>query len=209
MVATAAKPEPLTTNEQQRLHALEQVVRRGINVYRDVGDALLQIRDQRLYRAKFSTFERYCAEQWGLSKRHANRVIEAAGVANNIEEQVGRARPIPETIRQASELAVLPDELQAEVWEDICAENPTPTAQEVRDGVQRFAAENFERLSPTSQARIVNAEESVIAEWVRERRMGELRRHASKALAIAKDLHVSHAEELLAKALQYIPGANA
>jgi hypothetical protein len=40
----------------------------------DVGLALLEIRDQRLYReAGYRTFEEYCKERWGWSICHVNR----------------------------------------------------------------------------------------------------------------------------------------
>ena len=73
------KPD-LTETEQKRLQELEIIVKRGINSYWEVGKALTEIRDRRLYREKYATFEKYCREVWDLSKTHVNRQIGAAQV---------------------------------------------------------------------------------------------------------------------------------
>ncbi len=39
-----------------------------VQTFYEVGNALLQIRDERLYRQTHSTFEEYCREKW--SKNH-------------------------------------------------------------------------------------------------------------------------------------------
>jgi hypothetical protein len=44
----------------------------------------LEIRDSRLYRQEFDTFEDYCRERWKMSKTNANRLIDAAEVATNV-----------------------------------------------------------------------------------------------------------------------------
>lgn len=49
-----------------------------------MGTALLEIRDSRLYRETHSTFENYCRDRWGMNRRYANRIIEAAVVVENL-----------------------------------------------------------------------------------------------------------------------------
>ena len=49
----------------------------------EVGLALAEIRDLRLYRREYSGFEEYCRKKWGWSKQHAYRLIEAAPVAKS------------------------------------------------------------------------------------------------------------------------------
>ena len=60
---------------------------------------------QRLYRDTHPTFEDYCRERWGMSRRYANRQIEAAGVAETLTP-IGA---IPNEA-QARELAPLKNE---------------------------------------------------------------------------------------------------
>ena len=70
--------------------------------------ALLEIRDSRLYRQQFPTFEAYCRERWGMVRQQANRLIQAAEVAENLEP-IGS---IPKTESQARPLTRLEPEVQ-------------------------------------------------------------------------------------------------
>jgi hypothetical protein len=72
----------MTAADKQQLQELEAVIKKGLNTYMEVGSALAQIRGQRLYREKHSTFEEYCREVWGFSKTHINRQISAVRVAD-------------------------------------------------------------------------------------------------------------------------------
>jgi hypothetical protein len=86
-----------------RLTELEDVIQRGMDTFVEVGAALFEIRDDRLYRASHTTFEDYCQERWGMSRRHANRTIEAASVAGIL----GPIGPKPATESVAREIARL------------------------------------------------------------------------------------------------------
>lgn len=72
--------EPARIGEPSRLADLEGVIERGLSTFVEVGEALLEIRDARLYRLTHGTFEAYCQERWGMTKTHANRTIAAAEV---------------------------------------------------------------------------------------------------------------------------------
>ena len=77
------------------------------------GNALLEIRDSRLYRTSYGTFEDYCREKWQMSRIHAHRMIEAATVMDNLLP-IGNIAPATES--QARPLVSLPPEAQREVW---------------------------------------------------------------------------------------------
>jgi hypothetical protein len=55
-------PNQLTTLESKRLASCEQVIQEGIDTFVDLGNALLEIRDGRLYRDEFHDFQTYCKE---------------------------------------------------------------------------------------------------------------------------------------------------
>ena len=59
--------EPLPS----RLAELETVIESGIRTFVDVGRALLEIRDSRLYRESYPTFDEYCRERWGFGRIRA------------------------------------------------------------------------------------------------------------------------------------------
>ena len=74
----------LTVTESDRLAECEATIERGFRTFAEVGSALLEIRDSRLYRSEFGTFEDYCQTRWGMDRRNANRTIEAAIVVGEL-----------------------------------------------------------------------------------------------------------------------------
>ena len=94
--------------ETNRLTELETVIGRGLQTFVDVGIALLEIRDSRLYRNEYSTFEDYCRDRWAMDRTYAHRTIEAAKVASNLLP-IGN---IPVNEAQARPLTSLPPEQQ-------------------------------------------------------------------------------------------------
>lgn len=127
-VAQQLQPERLTG----RLAALEAVIESGIETFVEVGNALLEIRDNPLYREQgYSSFEAYCRARWHWSKTHANRQIDAARVVQNLT-------PIgvkPQNEAQARELAPLPPGQQREVA--VRLDLTTATAKDVHAEVAR------------------------------------------------------------------------
>lgn len=103
----------LTAVELSRLAECEAVIKRGLDTFYAVGSALSEIRESRLYRKGYDTFEDYCQERWGMGRRHVNHLIEASGVVDNL----GTTVPIPANERQARELSPLEPELQKAVWQ--------------------------------------------------------------------------------------------
>lgn len=126
----------LTTTEADRLEACEQVIERGLATFVDVGTALLEVRDSRLYREQYATFEAYCAERWGISRSRAHRLIDAASVTLNLLP-IGN---IPANEAQARELTGLTPDEQREVWQAAVETAPDGkvTAAHVRDVAQAY-----------------------------------------------------------------------
>jgi len=94
-----------------RLGELERVIDAGMKTFIDVGLALLEIRDKRLYRQTHSSFDDYCRERWGWGRTQAHNYIAAARVVENVQS-IGQP---PTTMSAAVVLASLPDEQQREV----------------------------------------------------------------------------------------------
>ena len=90
----------LKKGEARQLHECETVIREGLTTFMNVGAALATIRDHRLYREGFATFEEYCRAKWGMSKTHSNRLIAAASFAGDVMQPLGIANQVGEyTIR--------------------------------------------------------------------------------------------------------------
>ena len=154
---------PVRVAISTRLQQLENIIERGLAPFVEVGKALQQIREGRLYReAGYTRFEDYCRERWGWSRIHAHRQIEAAKVAG-ILLPTGNT---PASERQARELARVKTDgaLDAEAIKKIVLEVPLDrtsarelkeiidtrvTLQDKRQSMSAFSSsESFEWFSP-------------------------------------------------------------
>jgi hypothetical protein len=136
---TILAPSALYEVEAADLVRYETVIERGLQTFYDVGEALLAIRDQRLYRATFATFEAYCRERWGMAASRARQLISAAEVVRDVGS-VTTVTLLNEA--QARPLAAVPPAERADVWQEAVATAPNGkmTAAHVADVVQRHIA---------------------------------------------------------------------
>ena len=86
----------MSIRESQRLEELEKLIAKGQKTFVEVGLALAEIRDLRLYKREYSGFEEYCRKKWGWTKQHAYRLIEAApgGKSHQLVTSEGAAREL-------------------------------------------------------------------------------------------------------------------
>jgi DNA N-6-adenine-methyltransferase (Dam) len=109
----------LTKTESARLVELEAVVERGLKTFFDVGTALLEIRESRLYRQTQPTFEAYCKARFGFSDSRGRQLIAGAKTVTAVTLL---GLPAPETEREARRLAPVLTELQAKYGERLTGE---------------------------------------------------------------------------------------
>jgi phage N-6-adenine-methyltransferase len=133
----------LTLRETKELSCHEAVIARGLKTFVEVGEALQAIRDGRLYRAQYATFEDYCQGRWNVERRHAYRLMDAAGVVQNVSNWT---QTIPATESQARPLTNLDPDQQREVWQAAVesAPNGRVTAAHVERTKQRIAYGDFD-----------------------------------------------------------------
>jgi len=144
----------LTIVEHQDLERHEAIIERGLQTFTEVGNALLAIRDERLYRKDYSTFEEYCRQKWGMSRIHAHRLIESATVAQNLLP-MGNIAP-PSNERQSRPLASLAPEQQREVW--ALAVETAPVDEE---GQPRITAAHVQKVADAIAPRPATASQPV------------------------------------------------
>jgi len=129
----------LTLQESTLLEHCETRIERGIGVFLEVGDALLVIRDSRLYRASHPTFEAYCQDKWNIERRRAYQLISAAQVVRNVQDSLSVNRGTHSvTERVLRPLTGLDPTVQRTAWQQVVQENPDgpitgATVQEVVD----------------------------------------------------------------------------
>jgi hypothetical protein len=126
----------LSRVETRELGQCEEIIARGLHTFVEVGTALLKIRDGRLYRIGFDTFEVYCQERWQMTKSRANQLVDAARVVENLATIV----VTPSNEAQARPLTSLAPEQQREAWSYAVetAPNGKPTAADVKAVVNQL-----------------------------------------------------------------------
>lgn len=141
----------LTVEEVAALAAQEAVIARGLQTFYEVGNALATIRDARLYRADYATFEAYCQDRWGLKQSRAYQFIDAAGVINNLRSST--IVELPQNEAQARPLTHLPPDDQSRVWQlavETRGDGPM-TAAHVAQTVEQFRPSDRHAVHFTSE----------------------------------------------------------
>jgi len=137
--------EILNIDESHELERCEVVIKQGLNTFIEVGEALFIIRDKKLYRREFNTFEDYCQQKWTLSKPYVNRIIAASLTFNNLTPM---GAILPESERQVRPLTSLEPEIQKEVWKEVVKQSEETrqpiTAARVQEIVEHWKPLNEE-----------------------------------------------------------------
>jgi hypothetical protein len=102
---------------KEELERLEGIINKNLQSFYELGNALREIRDKRLYRdvLGFDTFEEYCKMKWGMGRNYINRYISSSDVVNNLVTMGTR----PTNERQARPLTRLEPEQQIEAWRKV------------------------------------------------------------------------------------------
>lgn len=150
--------EELTFDEERERRRLELRVERA---FFEAGAALRQLRDKRLYRSTHRTFEEYCKDRFGYTRRRPYQLIEAAivfenlctnGTQNDAEDDLctigtqqrlpleGERQILPTSERQVRDLIKLKPEEQRSVWQQAIdlADGKVPTGKIVKGIVERM-----------------------------------------------------------------------
>ncbi len=115
---------------QDKLCRLENVIDKNRRRFYEIGSALKQIRDEKLYRISlFGEFGVYTKERWEIGKSQAYRLIEASIVIDNLSP-IGER--LPENESQARALASLSPPRQREIWCDFLQSGHELTARNLK-----------------------------------------------------------------------------
>lgn len=130
--------DSITAPEADLLAFCERKIAAGFSTFCEVGDALLKIRDARLYRASHASFEDYCREKWGMTRRRADQLIEASAVVIGLASENHGSQITTE--RQARELAKVPESSRAEVLKQAAEAGPV-TAKAIKEAAEKRKGE--------------------------------------------------------------------
>ncbi len=127
----------ITEVDSLRLFELETIIKEGLKTFVEVGNALMEIRDSKMYRETHGTFEDYCKERWNISRPRAYQLISSAKTVYNLSP-IGDI--LPTNIEQTRPLTKLEPEEQRQVWQEAVETAPNgepPTAKHVASVIER------------------------------------------------------------------------
>ncbi|MBD2359555.1 hypothetical protein H6G41_34300 [Tolypothrix sp. FACHB-123] len=130
-------PELTPEEQSDRLH-LERKVERA---FFEAGKALAELRERRLYRSTHRTFEEYCRDRFGHSRRQSYLLMDATVVFDNLVEKCDQFdHKLPTAEGQIRPLTKLEPQQQQEVWQQAVqkAGGKVPTGKIVKGIVQRI-----------------------------------------------------------------------
>lgn len=156
--------DKMTPAEARHFKSLESRIERGLQTFREVGMALMEIRDSRLYRMTHETFEAYCLDRWHLERGRANQLLGAAEVVKALGEDDGLTNEA-----QARELVPLvhsDPEAARKVWAEVQKAGKPITAEVIREAVRAKVAPSG-LPAPTDTDNLVSAIQRVGNQYVR------------------------------------------
>jgi len=127
--------QSITLRESARLAELESTIEKGMTTFVEVGQALAEILNSRLYRSQHKTFEAYCRDKWDMSRPRVYQLMGAAEVTTRMSTTVDMR---PNNERQARPLTELSPDQQSAAWSKAVeiADGKQPTAKQVERAVQ-------------------------------------------------------------------------
>lgn len=145
----------------------EAIVERHQEEFMAAAEALVAIRDQKLYRQTHDNFEDYCQERWGFTANYARRQITAAEVATQLKTENVPVGTLSERVLR--EVAAVPKEKRLAVLDKASqASKGKPTAKAIKEakessGLGRVSYGKPIQSEPEPPAKPKNGREKVTA----------------------------------------------
>jgi hypothetical protein len=141
----AAVEEDPAEHNRLALEELEVTIEAGLAVFVEVGEALLAIRDGRLYKvAGHKSFDAYCRERWGMQRARADQLIRAHKVIGELAAELDTGVSsfvAPSNEAQLRELARHPETERAAIWQAAATEHGADVSAEgIRQTATQLAA---------------------------------------------------------------------
>jgi DNA gyrase/topoisomerase IV subunit B len=136
----------LTPSESSDLARNESTIEHGLKNFIEVGSALLDINDRKLYRQTHPTFKDYVEEKWKMSVRRAYQLCETAETLKALPPSV---QNFAQTESHVAELSRIPPEKRVEVLNRVetkaKATRKKATAKDIREAAATNTSELVDR----------------------------------------------------------------
>ena len=142
----------LSVEERKILNDCEAIIGRNMLGVVEFGQALARIRDLKLYRADYETWEAYVAKRWEIKARTSYQYITAAEIFENVRNCAETAI-LPTNESQLRQLARLGDGDQVQAWKEAVETAPDGkmTARHVAGVVSNLLGEQIRQKARTEQ----------------------------------------------------------
>lgn len=162
--STTPNPEPLTDEQHEKLQELEDQIDENLSSSFKLAAALAQIRDEKLYRENFDTFEEYCKTRWDYSRSYCARLANMHGVVTDLKKYEGN-QVFPSNELQARVFVPLKKDQRIKLLETVFKESKTDrtTAAELAKYRKQLWPEQFTAKTKSKDAAI-DVESSVVPE---------------------------------------------
>lgn len=124
--------DAISIAESKRFSELETNIEAGKKTFIAVGLALMEIRDSRLYRSDYTTFENYCRERWNFTRQYVNTIISGVVAVKALPVEM---ETIVSNPGQAAALAKVAPARRAEVLQKAVDAGPV-TAKSIQQAAE-------------------------------------------------------------------------
>jgi protein gp37/ribosomal protein L12E/L44/L45/RPP1/RPP2 len=144
--------DTLTTSERARFDELEAVIQDGLDAFIEVGNALAEVKEERLWREDYDSWNDYTQERWELAGSTAYQRIHAAQTNGRLKE--ADVKP-PSSTRANYELRDVPDADLPEALERARKiGNGNATASAAKQAAEEFKDDQEEEGSNAEEQRL-------------------------------------------------------
>jgi hypothetical protein len=168
----------LSVVEIDELNKLEGVIKQGLHAWWEVGIALCIVRDKRLYRDRYKTFDDYCQQRWKIGRRYADKLILDSTVYQQLPEDLRTIVLKPHT---AGALAPIPPEKREALVKQIVGAGKLLTARAVREAAKPEHDHQKQVRTDETGYRIPN---ELVGLWSRESEVDEVLRVISHVKSV-------------------------
>jgi hypothetical protein len=139
-IKTLARIEVLTPEEVSDLESIECRIRRNVESVRDTVECFLEIRDRKLYRHHYESFDAYCRGRWSTTLSYMSRLAFHDTTRIQLAVALPDAPP-PTSESQTRELKAVEEDRRPEVYAAAVADadGAVPTAKQVKAAAARVA----------------------------------------------------------------------
>lgn len=142
--------DALTTQDIADLERIESEIEADQGSFFRFAKNVCEIRDRRLYRREYKTFDAYCEHRWGWTRQWINQQIRSAETVKQLGTMVSKVT----NERQARALADVMPEKRAEVLEHAAEKAEPITARSIKESARAVLAPqkpktNGKREAPT------------------------------------------------------------